>query len=459
MLSSPPINVRPEEIEAHEKRADFTACVIGCDEVGLYHSILFAEAGFHAICADLNPTATACVSKGKTPFLTNDLESALRRHLKSGQLTVSADINSAVSCSSIVVVAKLAEVDGKKSVDYSKIEKALKKVGSSLRQGSLVIIVRLVGIGTMESLEETLENASGLKTGTDFGLAYSPHLPIGSRELVRNADYVRVVAASDKESLSAASKIIEIITKDFVKKLESMKTAETAALLDLAWNQVGIALAYESALLCEKVGADFCEISSIQRSEPKDSPAFHVQLDSLSHEKLSLLLEDAENLNIRLRCAAAASEVARELPKHVVDLTRDALKSCGKTLRKAHVSVLGFSETANARGPAKGVVVEVLKSFEAKSVRVNLYDPYMSGDALAESCGEFKKTLTEAVEGSDCILIFAAHDQFKRLNLSKLKALMKKPAAIVDLECILDPGKIEKEGFVYRGLGRGVWTK
>jgi UDP-N-acetyl-D-mannosaminuronate dehydrogenase len=70
-----------------------------------------------------------------------------------------------------------------------------------------------------------------------------------------------------------------------------------------------------------------------------------------------------------------------------------------------------------------------------------------------------KKTSTDAVEGTDCAVIVTAHDQFRRLNLRKLKLAMKMPAAIVDLEGIVDPGKVEKEGFIYRGLGRGVWTR
>jgi UDP-N-acetyl-D-mannosaminuronate dehydrogenase len=67
--------------------------------------------------------------------------------------------------------------------------------------------------------------------------------------------------------------------------------------------------------------------------------------------------------------------------------------------------------------------------------------------------------LNEAVEGTDCIVILTEHDQFKRLNLKKLRAVMKMPAAIVDLTGTIEPQKVEKEGFIYRGLGRGAGKK
>jgi UDP-N-acetyl-D-mannosaminuronate dehydrogenase len=59
----------------------------------------------------------------------------------------------------------------------------------------------------------------------------------------------------------------------------------------------------------------------------------------------------------------------------------------------------------------------------------------------------------------DCIVILTGHKRFKRLNLKKLKIMAKMPAAIVDFEGVVDPKKVEMEGFIYRGLGRGVWKK
>jgi UDP-N-acetyl-D-mannosaminuronate dehydrogenase len=68
-------------------------------------------------------------------------------------------------------------------------------------------------------------------------------------------------------------------------------------------------------------------------------------------------------------------------------------------------------------------------------------------------------SISKTVEGADCLVIAVAHDRFTRLNLKKIQILMKKPAAIVDMGQVVDPLKAEQTDFVYRGFGRGVWTK
>ena len=102
---------------------------------------------------------------------------------------------------------------------------------------------------------------------------------------------------------------------------------------------------------------------------------------------------------------------------------------------------------------------ELAETLEARGAKISIYDPHLKEDELAEIPFPKKKSLTEALEGADCIVILTAHDQFKRLNLKKLKITMRMPAAIVDFDNTFEPDKIEKEDLTYRGLGRGVWKK
>jgi UDP-N-acetyl-D-mannosaminuronate dehydrogenase len=121
--------------------------------------------------------------------------------------------------------------------------------------------------------------------------------------------------------------------------------------------------------------------------------------------------------------------------------------------------LLGASQTPNAQSPLKKTAKKVVEALEARGAKISLYDPYISENEIADTPYHFKKNITEAMERADCMIILTAHDQFKRMNLRKMRLTMKMPAAIVDLEGVAEPSKIEKEGFVYRGLGRGVWTK
>jgi UDP-N-acetyl-D-mannosaminuronate dehydrogenase len=102
----------------------------------------------------------------------------------------------------------------------------------------------------------------------------------------------------------------------------------------------------------------------------------------------------------------------------------------------------------------KDLVMKLVKTLQAKGAKISLYDPYMPAKTPAESEDLFKRKLTEAVEDADCIIIATGHEQFRRLSSKRLKVMMKAPAAIIDLEAVLDPSKIGKE-FLYRSLGRG----
>jgi UDP-N-acetyl-D-mannosaminuronate dehydrogenase len=138
--------------------------------------------------------------------------------------------------------------------------------------------------------------------------------------------------------------------------------------------------------------------------------------------------------------------------RHAVNLTQDILRSCGKTLRRSRIAVLG----ASGPGTSGESFVRML---EAKGARISLYDPRAGKGEDTETAHISKRTLNEAVENSDCIVILTAEGQFKRLNLKNLRSLMKTHAAVVDLVGLFEPVVVESEGFIYRGLGRGVETK
>jgi UDP-N-acetyl-D-mannosaminuronic acid dehydrogenase len=459
-MSSPIMQARPEEMDTPEKRGKRTVSIIGCGQTGILQAILFADAGFKVTCVDADQTAVNHIAKGRAPFLKVETAAKLKSHTKTGRLTSTNDIKEAVSRSDIIVITTPVKISSKKKAEYSDVENTCKKIGSCLQSGSLIIVTSLTGIGITEGLiKETLENTSGLKAGTDFGLAYSPIQTLHTRTWEKAANHQRIVAATDKNCLRTASVILETLVKIGVRKTGSLKTAEVAALLEVLQRDVSIALANETALLCEKVGVDCIETQRIIGMDT-DSPFPPSTLadDSVEDEPY-LVLDEAETFSVKSRVATAARDANEEAVKHVVNLVKDALRSCGKTLKRARIALLGASQTPNAQSPLKRIAKETVKTLEARGAKINLYDPYISEDEIADATYHFKKKITEAVERADCVIILTAHDQFKRMNLRKMRLTMKMPAAIVDLEGVAEPSKIEKEGFVYRGLGRGIWTK
>jgi len=141
-----------------------------------------------------------------------------------------------------------------------------------------------------------------------------------------------------------------------------------------------------------------------------------------------------------------ARKTNEEMVKHAVNLTQDALRSCDKTLGRARIAVLGTVRL--------DTTTVFLKLLQLKGAKVSFYDPASKNDAL--DLGVMKTRLNEALEGADGVVILTREEQFKHLNLRKLKALTKTPSAIVDLAGAFEPKEVEAEGFIYRGIGRGI---
>lgn len=437
----PVLYLKPPEVDSNLKRSNYTVSVIGCGQRGILYANAFAEAGFKVICTDADASVVKKVAKGKAPSSEPQAEAKLRGFVRAGQISTSSEAKKAVAQSDIVIVALSARVDEQKKTDSTQIENACKQVGAALRQGSLVVFSGIAGLGFTEgTVKETLENTSGLKAGQGFGLAYNPIL--NTQAALANAPLT--VAAADPQSLDAAVTVLGTLTQQ-IKPVNDVKAAEAATLFRVAMQDTQVALANELAVFCEQANIDYFEVSKLMGLA---DPSFCPSITETNHkEEAYLLLDSGENLNAKLRLPALARQINEEMVKHAVNLTQDALRGCGKTLRRARVAVLGPAAQASA-------TEAFVKSIELKGAKASVYDPVTRKEPLDSHA--IKSSLNEAVEGADCVVVLSAQEEFNHLNLKKLRTLMRSPSVIVDLVGKLEPKQVETEGFIYRGLGRGT---
>jgi UDP-N-acetyl-D-mannosaminuronic acid dehydrogenase len=436
----PVLNIKPEELDANEKRSKYTVNVVGCGQRGILYANAFADAGFKVICSDANPTVIKKVAKGKTAFPQQEIENKLKSNVNAGKISTSGELKKAVSQSDIIVISVAIKMDEQKKADNSELENVCKQVGAALQKGSLIIYCGISSFGFTEgAIKEALENSSGLKAGQEFCFAYTPI----HKSDTSMANVKLTVAATDKTSLNAAATILKTLKND-VKEVTNVKTAEAAALFSVAKQDANTALANELAVFCEDAKVDYFEVLKILGI---NDPDFYPTIAEEENKKeVYLLLESADNLNAKLRLPALARQINEDMVKHAVNLTQDALRSCGKNLRRARVCILGAVNSSAS-------METLVKLLEAKGAKVNLFDP---AKREAADSRLVKTSLSEAAEGTDCIVILSGPEQFKRLNLKKLKALMKNPSVIVDLTGSLEPQKVTTEGFIYCGLGKGT---
>lgn len=450
-----------EDVDSSEKREKYTISVVGYGRTCLSTACLFAEAGFKVIGVDMDHRIVNLMKTGKSPFTGPQLVALIKKHMMGGRFTATTDARNSASISDIIILMVPTPVDRRKKPDYSYVEKACKEVGMGLRFGSLVIFQSTVGPRVTETLvKETLENASGLKAGIDFGLAYCPIRAASEHALEKVATHARVVGAINQQSLKVACLVLGTITKGEIVTVRNIRTAEAVKLFENACLDVNVALANEFARFCEKTGIDFVEARNAANMQahcylrvPGIVGVGHISQDPY------LLAAEAEEVNVKLRMLTLARKINDETLTHTLHLARDALRSCGKTVRRAKISVLGVSSSPNVKESGGSPAKKLVSALKRKGSLVQVYDPLYTYKELLKMGYPAKTTLTKTVEGADCIIIAVGHDRFRRLNLGRIKIFVKKPAAIVDMGHVIDPDKAEKEGFVYRGVGRGVWTK
>jgi nucleotide sugar dehydrogenase len=452
------MNISKEDIDDSEKCRNYTVCIVECGKIGVLHACLFAEAGFKVIGVSTNPHTLELLKKGQSPFL-KKTNRTLEVHLRKGTFSASPDVRKATSESDVVVIAVSTPVDGRKKPDYSLLEKACKEVGMGLRKGALVLFVSPTGPGTVgSSMGEILEKSSGLKAGVDFGLASSPLKMNSFEKHGENANSSRVIGAVNEPSLRVASLVLSRAVESNVTTVSNLRTAEAINLFKNAADETNQALANELAFLCEGLKIDFLEVLKATSRDPYFQLPPPGIINDPARRDFYLLREEAENLNLNLRLMHSARRINDQIAEYSLRLVKDALKMCGKTVRRAKVTVLGVSRSPDVKEPPGALTKRVIALLKRKVRTVQIYDPFFSKKELIELGFEAEK-LSKVVEKTDCVVVLTGHSKFKRLNLKKVGLLAKKSPAIVDLSHAIDPSKAEKAGFVYRGLGRGVWTK
>jgi UDP-N-acetyl-D-mannosaminuronic acid dehydrogenase len=444
-----------KDLQTPEKRTQYTICVVGGGKTGIATACLLVEAGFNVIAVDSSSHTIHQLKKGKSPYTETAIRKFIEKHAKNTRFKATTNVRKAVSNSDVIIVGSKASLDKKLKPDYTRLEKACREVGMSLNKGSLIIVQTTTGPGVTETtIKEALENASGLEAGVSFGLAYSSPLNNIGQSSKTRANGTKVVGGLTKRSLKVAAYILETVTDGEVVRVKDIKTAEAVKLLEEAYKDVNTAFTNEFARFCEKAQIDFVKVrNTVDLLKFSKMAGLNVPRDS------HFLVEEADALDVKLRMLSMSSKINKETQDHAIRLVRDALKACQKPLRRAKIAVFGISSLPNKKKSTNSATKKLVARLKKSSAIVKVYDPYFSQTELTNIGYATETSMSKTVQGTDCLIIAVAHDRFSKLNLKRIQLLMKQPAAIVDMGQVIDPSKAEKAGLVYRGFGRGVWTK
>lgn len=433
-------------IESRECRVG----VVGLGYVGLPLAVLFAKRGYSVLGGDVKEEVVRSINFGKCPINERGVAEILAGAVSKKLISATTSVGGVVRDSDAIFIVVQTPIDENRNPDLTALESVCRTIGQNLRGGELVVVESTVPPGAAMGTIVPLLESSGLIAGRDFYLAYSPERAMPTRTLEEIQTNSRIVGGINKESAELAKELYRKITTGEII-LEDIPTVEVVKIIENTYRDVNIALANEIAVLCERLGVDAVRAIKIANKHPRVN--IHMPGSGVGGHCIPkdphFLISRARELGIELKLISSAREVNDNMPKHVLELVENALKSVNKSVKDSKVAVLGITykgDTDDIRGtPSKEIITSLIKA----NCDVFSHDPYVSSDFG----GKFSNDIVEAVKDSDCVVIVTDHSTYKKINPADLAKHMKRPGVIVDGRRVLNPGDVKDKGISYFGVG------
>lgn len=404
--------------------ADRTArvAVIGCGYVGLPLSMAFAEAGFHVVGIDVDQELVSGLSQGASHIL-DVPDAVLLEHLRSGRFSATTDYDS-LRAADVIFVAVPTPSDRAKQPDLRFVIAASEGIAVRLRRGQLVILESTTFPGTTDEVLRPILERSGLRSGADFHIAFSPERidPGNTRFRIQNT--AKVVGGTDPTSTELAAYLLEqVITDGEVRRVSSARAAELTKLLENTFRAVNIALVNELAMLCDRMDIDIWEVIDAAATKPYGFMPFYPGPGVGGHcipVDPYYLAWKAREYDFHTKFIELAAETNLAMPFFTVARIRRLLNRLDRPLHGSRVAVLGAAfkrDIDDARNSAAIRVMEILRS---EGAEIEYHDPHVSEIGLRASLhgpGDERVLLRsrplqeEWIRSVDCVAILVAHSR------------------------------------------------
>ncbi len=441
-----------EKLRRNIRNKSAAIVVIGLGYVGLPVACLLSKEGFKVFGVNRGEEKVNLINKGISPIEGKEpgLNKMVRDVVNEKKLKVTTDYG-VCKTSDVLIIAVETPVDEKtKTPKYEALRSALTSLGPNIKKGSLVIIESTIAPGTMKNIvTPLLEKKSGLKLNKDFYLGHCPERVMPGKLLHNLINYHRVVGGSTP----GTSKVMQELYKTYVKgdlDITDTATAEVVKTTENYYRDVEIAFANQLALICEQLGVNVYEaIKLVNKVESRNvhTPGAGVGGHCIPKDgylNVSFLRGKASSeAQIALEMADLARKINDFMPNHAVSLLKDALGEKSKSIYNSKIVVLGYAYSANSDDTRNSPTQILLESLRGKSKNIVVQDPFVR---------EYKIDLNDTLINADAVVLMVAHDQYKKLDLRKLKKTMRTPI-LIDGRNIFDKEKAKELGFVYKGIG------
>jgi UDPglucose 6-dehydrogenase len=429
--------------------------MIGSGYVGLVSGACFADFGHRVICVDKDESKIAALKRGETPIYEPGLTELIATNVAQGRLSFSADLKPAVSNAEAVFISVgTPSRRGDGHADLSYVYAAAREIAQAMSHFTVVVTKSTVPVGTGDEVERVIRSE---RPDAEFAVVSNP-------EFLREGAAIRDFKHPDRIVVGTADPRAKEVMNELYRPLylnaapilyTGRRTAELTKYAANAFLATKITFINEVADLAEKVGADVQEIArGIGLDNRIGSKFLHAGPGfggSCFPKDLLALVKTSQDNAVPLRIVETVVAVNDQRKRAMARKIADALDG---QLRDRTISILGLTFKPNTDDMREAPSIPLITALQDMGAKVRVYDP--AGMEQARKVIEnvtYCENAYDCAKGGDALVIVTEWEQFRALDLRRLKGAMARPI-MVDLRNAYNAAQLKQAGFTYHGIGR-----
>jgi UDPglucose 6-dehydrogenase len=427
-------------------------CVVGAGYVGLVTGAVFADLGNDVVCVDSAADKIDALQTGVLPIYEPGLEEMVARNMSDGRLAFTTDLAAAVRRSVIVFIAVGTPPKADGQTDLGAVEAVAREIGRAMERYTVVVNKSTVPVGTGEFVREVIERHQ--PTPLPFDVVSNP-------EFLREGSAIEDTLRPDRIVIGAPSQQVAMALLELYAPLErpmiitDVPSAEMIKYASNAFLATKISFINAVANICELAGADVAQVMKGMGLDTRIGPAF-LQAGlgyggSCFPKDTDSLVHTAATLGYKFELLRAVVDVNAERAEHFVSMMETALAP----LSGRRIAILGLAFKPNTDDMREARSIEVVTRLVELGATVCAYDPVAMTNAqkVLPTVIEYADSPYAAATGADGVALVTEWNEFKFLNLERLRTVMRRPV-VFDGRNLWEPERMRRLGFAYYSVGR-----
>lgn len=422
-----------------------TVSIVGLGYVGLPLACLCVEKGIGGYGVDIDNNKIELLKKGISPIDDEYLKEEIGKIKEKIKLT--CNFEEAVKNSSVIIICVPTPVDNNNLPDLRSLKEACESIAKGLQKNTLVIIESTIFPGTTEEIVLPILKESDLKE-EEFFLAHCPERIDPGNKKYNISNLPRIVAGVNKESTKKASEFYKKIIDAEITELSSVKAAEATKIMENTFRDINIAFVNEMAKSFDKAGIDILEVIKGASTKPfafmPHYPGAGVGGHCIPVDPY-YLIEKAKQIGFHHKFLSLAREINNSMPAYTVELLEGQLKKLNEKIENSKIGILGLAYKSGVDDIRESPSLKVIDILKQKKAELFIFDPYVKDKSNVSD-------LNELLSKADYIILATDHNEFKNIDLNKLKE--NNIRIVIDGKNCLGKEKIKKLDIIYHGIGR-----